>query len=133
MFVVLLRSCYKYCVPMTQIFNKKHQTPKRKILRRNIPQAEIALWRELKNKKLGGYKFRRQCGIHRYVVDFYCPEVQLVIEVDGAYHDAKETQVYDKQRDELMKSLGINVVRFTNMEILNNINNVLKCIRIFLK
>ena len=71
---------------MTQIFNKKTETIKRKLLRNNAPLPEIMLWSRLKSKQLGGYKFRRQFSIGRYVVDFYCPILKLALEIDGDSH-----------------------------------------------
>ncbi len=129
---------------MTEIFNKKTETDKRKILRNNMPQPERILWSKLKNKQLFGYKFRRQYGINRYVVDFYCPILKLAIEIDGDsrfidYHPnplltkegdkgrfKKSIQEYDKVRQNFIESLGIKILRFTNSNITNNLNSVLE-------
>lgn len=61
-----------------------------------MPNEEIILWSRLKNRQLGGLRFRRQYSVGRYVVDFYCPEVRLVIEIDGDYHFTGEAKQYDK-------------------------------------
>lgn len=75
---------------MTQIFNKDFLKYTRKILRWQMPKAELMLWDKLKNKKLDGHKFRRQFSIGLYVVDFYCPKSKLVIELDGDNHFTKQ-------------------------------------------
>ena len=70
-------------------------------------------------------KFRRQHGIGPYIVDFYCPEKRLVIEIDGDSHYNPDTQIYDRKRDDFMKSLGLQVMRFTNQDILEKLDSVL--------
>lgn len=92
----------------------------RKALRRKMTTAEAALWNMMRGKKLGGYKFRRQQGIGPYILDFYCPEVKLCIELDGSSHDYKFE--YDEQRDLYLLEQGIVVLRFTNEHIWNNID-----------
>lgn len=114
---------------MTRLFNKKSQTIKRRLLRKHLPKAEIKLWLRLKNKKLGGYKFRRQYSVDRYVIDFYCSELKLAIEVDGPYHNTDDMKIYDNDRDTFIQSLGIRILRFSNAAIENNIENVLKKIK----
>jgi very-short-patch-repair endonuclease len=91
-----------------------------------MPAPERVLWSHLRSKILDGYKFRRQYGIDRYVVDFYCPKVKLVIELDGDSHFTQEAKEYDAQREVFFKSLGIKTVRFTNLDIRENINGVLE-------
>src|SRR3989344_500141 len=113
---------------MTQIFNRRSQVVKRRILRNNATKPELLLWSKLKNKQLGGYRFRRQFSIGRYVADFYCPELSLVIEVDGPNHNLRDEKQYDKQRNLFMKSLGINVVRFSNDNVTNNIEGIIQTI-----
>jgi very-short-patch-repair endonuclease len=75
---------------MTQIFNRSEETEKRRNLRRNLAPAEALLWTHLQGRKLLGYKFRRQYGVDRYVVDFYCPALRLAIDVDGDSHCGAE-------------------------------------------
>lgn len=101
---------------MTIFFNKNGNVQKRKFLRNNSPFCERLLWHYLKNKQLG-YRFRRQFGIDRYVVDFYCPELRLAIEIDGPTHELDK----DKYRQENIESLGIKVIRFTNGQVASNI------------
>ncbi len=110
---------------MTEIFNKKEHIKRRQYLRRNMTKAEIVLWSKLKGKQLNGLKFRRQHGINNYVVVFYCPELKLAIEIDGDVHAYNSRIVYDKQRQKEIEALGIKVLRYTNNDILNNIEGIL--------
>jgi very-short-patch-repair endonuclease len=87
--------------------------------------AESVLWDAIKNKKLKGYKFRRQHPIGIFIVDFYCHEMALAIEVDGKYHDENAQQEYDSNRTKLLEEAGIFELRFRNEEILNDLNAVL--------
>ncbi|MDP2669097.1 MAG: endonuclease domain-containing protein [bacterium] len=116
---------------MTEIFNKSSQIVKRKILRRNIPDPENVLWQYLKNRKLNNLKFRRQFSIGRYVADFYCPALLLVIEIDGDYHTKKEIKKYDADRENFMSSLEINCLRFSNRDVEENIGSVINKISSF--
>jgi len=106
---------------MTVFFNRKHDGEKRKELRNNSPFCERLLWHYLKNKQLG-YRFRRQFGIDRYVVDFYCPKLRLAIEIDGPTHELEK----DKYRQGNIESLGIRFIRFTNDQVVLNINSVVE-------
>ena len=110
---------------MTNIFNRFSETLKRRRLRRNASEVETILWSCLRKKALGNFKFRRQYGIGRYVVDFYCPSIKLVIEVDGDSHFSSEAQEYDRLREVYILSLGIKIIRFTNLEIQKNIDGVI--------
>ena len=85
--------------------------------------AEKQLWQRLKNKQLLGFKFRRQQVIDRFIVDFYCHEIKLVIEVDGEVHNY--TSVEDAIRQEFLESLGLRVMRFKNEDVLFRIESVL--------
>ncbi len=95
--------------------------------RKDETYAEMKLWSELKGKKLLGYKFRRQYVIDKYIVDFYCIELKLIIEVDGASHD-EEKYEYDKKRENELRRLGNTVLRFTEYEVRSDIDNVLETI-----
>jgi len=95
-------------------------------LRQASTDAEKLLWAELRNRKLNGLKFRRQHPIDKYIADFYCHERKLVIELDGAVHDVKENEDYDKARTFELKDLSINVLRFRNDEVINNTDGVLQ-------
>ena len=92
-------------------------------LRKNLTIPEKLLWQNLRNKKLDGFKFRRQHPVYRYILDFYCSEIKLAIEVDGNIHQNRND--YDEYRDEILKNIGIQVLRFTNKEIIEDIDQVL--------
>ena len=80
-----------------------------------MTRAEIILWSRLRSKKVNGYKFRRQQPLFEYVVDFYCHELKLIIEVDGEIHSEKTR--YDSKRDNILKINGYHILRFTNFEV----------------
>lgn len=93
---------------------------------------EQILWYWLRNKNLNGYKFRRQHSVGYYILDFYCPEVKLAIELDGDSHFNPQGKAYDKERDIYLSAHGIVVMRFTNDEVTNNLNAVIEKIVEFL-
>ena len=99
---------------------------KAKFLRDNMTDAEKFLWEKLKNNQLKGFKFRRQHPIHIYIVDFYCHKLKLVIEIDGGYHDSKDQKILDAERSEILKFQKLKVIRFTNDEVLGNIDFVIR-------
>jgi very-short-patch-repair endonuclease len=110
---------------------KNQRVSKRKIelsrkMRKNTTIAERLLWNEVRNRKLMNMKFRRQQVIDGVVVDFYCDELKLCIEIDGEIHNTEENRHYDEQREEILRSRGLHVLRFSNDEVLQDINNVLK-------
>ena len=98
----------------------------RRELRNKPTPAEQLLWNELKWKKLKGYKFRRQHSVGNYILDFYCAEYMLAIELDGAHHLEKEEVIYDNARTEFLNELNIKVIRFRNFEVENDIRRVLE-------
>ena len=106
-------------------FNLKYQKQIRSQLRTNMPKPEEILWQRIRRKQLG-VKFRRQHGIGRYIVDFYCPELNLVIEIDGDSHFSDEGKEKDTIRDAFMEALGIKVLRFTNEEVMKQTESVLE-------
>ncbi|MDZ7657926.1 endonuclease domain-containing protein [Fodinibius sp.] len=110
----------------SKIFNPQHTKAQRKYLRNNMTKAEIILWSQLKGRKLLNYKFRRQHGIGDYIVDFYCPEINLVIEVDGESHYTDKGATHDDKRTAFLNDLGIKILRFTNPQIKNNIEGMLE-------
>ncbi len=85
--------------------------------------AEATLWRHLRNRNLK-YKFRRQHPIYRFIIDFYCAEAKLLIEIDGDSHLQKEQMEYDQARTEYLEDFGYQVIRFTNDDMRYNINTV---------
>lgn len=106
-----------------KIFNQKQQKLLRQQLRANVPMPERILWAKIRNQQLG-VKFRRQHGVGRYIVDFYCPECQLIIELDGDSHYQQGAQEYDAIRDEFIRALGLRILRFTNRQVVDDSDSV---------
>ncbi len=98
-----------------------------KEFRRNPTSAERILWFYLRSRKMAGYKFRRQQVIAGFIVDFYCHELGLIIEVDGGIHHARK--VYDAERDRIIQSRGLTVIRITNDNIQNELYPTLLYLR----
>ncbi len=109
---------------MRFIFNNPKFKFIRRDLRKQMTEAESLLWSKIKNKKLINYKFRRQYGIGPFIVDFYCPKLKLVIEIDGGQHNQLENIEYDNSRTEYFKSMNILVIRYWNNEVLSSIEGV---------
>jgi very-short-patch-repair endonuclease len=97
-----------------------------KELRRNMTLSEVLLWNELKQKQMLGFDFDRQRPIGNYIVDFYCKELSLAIEIDGDNHIYKYD--YDDQRQQELEKLGVNFLRFEDIEVKKNMMNVLRVI-----
>lgn len=107
-------------VPMGHIHNPQESNQLRKDLRNSLTKPEVILWSHLQDRQFYGYKFRRQHGLGRYVVDFYCPRLKLAIELDGGQHYTVEGRAYDQERDAFIGSLGIEVLRVPNSELLED-------------
>ncbi|SFR51726.1 Very-short-patch-repair endonuclease [Maribacter stanieri] len=103
-----------------------------RILRNNMTLGEIALWREIKGKKLG-QKFNRQIPIDQYIVDFYCKDLQLAIEVDGSIHFKEGHEEKDKKRQARLESLGVHMLRFSDTDVKNNLDFVLEEIKVIIE
>ena len=101
------------------------------ILRRSETEAEKILWLELKNRKCAGLKFRRQHPFGRFVLDFYCLEKALAVEVDGGIHKNQDTRENDIRRTKELEDFGVRVIRFTNQEVIEDSEEVLKRIARF--
>lgn len=95
----------------------------RKKLRSTGTPAEAALWLHLRRSQLAGLKFRRQASIGPYIVDFYCPQARLIVELDGASHTGQEAR--DAQRDSYFEQLGFRVCRFENRWVFESLEVVL--------
>ena len=93
--------------------------------RKNMTLGEVALWREINNKKLG-VRFSRQIPIDNYIVDFYCKDLQLAIEIDGAIHFEEGHEEKDHLRQQKLESLGVKVIRFSDLDVKNNLNWVIR-------
>ena len=106
-------------------YNKNLKSSSRK-LRNRMTDAEMLLWSKIKRKQLRGIQFYRQKPIGNYIADFYSFKAKLVIEIDGSQHYEKENKEKDKIRDDYFKKLGLNVLRFNNLEVLKNIDGVIE-------
>ena len=89
-----------------------------------MPEPEKHLWTWLRAKQISGYKFRRQYSVGKYVIDFYCPEAKLAIEVDGDSHFIDQHSQYDIVRQKFVESKGIHFLRFTNTDVIENLEGV---------
>ena len=98
-------------------------------LRTTATPAEIALWQFLKKSQVGGLKFRRQHSVGEFVLDFYCPEIRLGIELDGGVHKTSYTHEYDEMRTRFMAENGIRVMRFDDEVVYNNIEGIIEAIK----
>ncbi len=98
-------------------------------MRHELTWAEKALWRHLRNRKLEGVKFRRQQPVDRYILDFYCAEKRLVVELDGGQHDVPDEREYDRVRTQFLEAEGLKVLRFWNSQVRGNLPWVLESIR----
>lgn len=96
--------------------------------RQSPTEAEELLWKRLKNRQLERLKFKRQHRLGRYIADFYCAELRLVIELEGSIHELAAQQEYDKARSEEIESHGLKVLRIKNEDVLDDIEQVLKII-----
>ena len=101
-------------------------------LRSNQTEAESCLWSLLRNRRMYGFKFRRQHQFGDYIADFYCHEAQLVIECDGSIHETNENWQHDQARDAYMVGQGLRVLRFQNEDVLNDTVEVLRKIAEYL-
>jgi very-short-patch-repair endonuclease len=111
------------------LLNFPQYKARRRELRNDPTAAEAILWRYLQKRQLLGRKFRRQCSIGRYIVDFFCPECDLAIELDGAPHFGELGEEYEAQRAAFLKEMGFEVIRFENRIVAHNIEAVLETIR----
>jgi len=93
--------------------------------RKNSTKAERKMWNEvLRNKQFDGFKFHRQKPIKRYIADFYCPKLMLAIEIDGDSHYEEDAKEYDLERTINLEQFKIKVIRYNNLDVLNNIEGV---------
>ena len=99
------------------------------ILRRSMTKAEAVLWKKLRDRNVFSIKFRRQHPVYNFIVDFYCHEYKLVIEVDGEIHNDEIASRYDLSRTEVLNNFGLKVIRFTNNQILCSLDSVIEKIQ----
>jgi len=102
-----------------------------KKLRKNMTFSEVLLWNELKQKKMLGMDFGRQRPILNYIVDFYCKDLMLAIEIDGDSHNNKFEE--DKIRQKELENIGVRFLRFDDLEVKKDINNVLKTLQFWIE
>jgi very-short-patch-repair endonuclease len=111
------------------IYNTRSNKNFRKQLRNSLTAAEAVLWQNLRGRQLLGKKFRRQVSIGRYIVDFYCPEAGLVIELDGDRHFSITIDEYEAQRTKYLEEESLRIIRFENKELYQNLEGVLETIK----
>ena len=99
-------------------------------MRSGMTESESILWEYLRNKRFYGLKFKRQHPIGRYIADFFCHSLKLVIELDGSIHDNRKE--YDKNRDDYLSACGYNILRISNEEITDSAETALEKIKAFL-
>ncbi len=107
------------------LYNHKTLKERRRELRKNQTPAEKLLWKHICKDKIFGLRFLRQYGVGPYILDFYCAKIRLGIELDGEVHKEKERKIYNKDREEYLKTLDIHIIRFWNNEVLKDIKGVL--------
>ena len=111
---------------MPFLYNKHNLKAVRQKLRSDLSKPEQAVWYWLKGKNFKGYKFRRQYSIGNYILDFYCPKLRLGIEIDGDSHfENDQARFQDIERDNYLTGQNIRILRFTNAEVLDNIDGVI--------
>ncbi|MEW5979660.1 MAG: endonuclease domain-containing protein [Acidobacteriota bacterium] len=114
---------------MGQIHNRPSLKPLRRALRSALTSAEAVLWKNLQRSQLEGKKFRRQHSVGPFVLDFYCPECRVAVELDGAGHFESVHSRYEACRTDYLNRLGIRVVRFENRMVFEALESVLETIR----
>lgn len=114
---------------MSGLHNKPQSKDRRRKLRRRLTPAEATLWKYLKNSNLDGRKFRRQHSVGPYILDFYCVEEWLAVELDGEVHRNDHAELYDYRRKKYLNGKGIKVIRFENFLIWDGFEHVLGLIK----
>ncbi|MDQ3021193.1 MAG: endonuclease domain-containing protein [Bacteroidota bacterium] len=117
---------------MTRIFNRIDQKRKRRELRNNMTNAEKLMWERLRRRQIRNKRFLRQFSVGKYVMDFYCPEIRLAIEVDGVTHSSKDEIEYDRNRQAQIENFKIIFLRVKNEEVFGNIDKVVLMIEKFI-
>ncbi len=117
-------------MPLKKIITGQHVINEQQIaaraMRRQMTPAEAILWERLRARRLGGYHFRRQQTIDRFIVDFYCHQSSLVVEVDGGVHRGQAE--YDRERDQFLNDRHLKILRFSNTKVTNDLEKVLALI-----
>ncbi len=118
-------------ISMAPIINTNKLLSRRRDLRKNQTEAERLFWEKVRCERFFGLKFKRQYSVGSYILDFYCREKNLAIEIDGSQHIKNAD--YDKERTLYLENFGLTVLRFWNNEVMNNMDGVLEAIRIKLE
>jgi very-short-patch-repair endonuclease len=113
---------------VSEVHNRSEMELRRKELRGNLTPAEASLWKSLQRSQVCGKKFRRQHSVGPYILDFYCPECRLAVELDGQGHFTSMMSEYDYRREEYLRKLKIRVVRFENRLVFENLEGVIHMI-----
>src|SRR3954466_1401518 len=108
-----------------RLHNLPAKKQQRRDLRSRLTPEESYLWSHVQHRKLAGRKFRRQHSVGPYILDFYCPSEKLAIELDGASHDHEKAQIHDRDRDRFLRCFGIEVIRFENRAVRENLEGLL--------
>jgi very-short-patch-repair endonuclease len=113
-------------MPRNPLQNGDSKLQRRRDLRQRSTKPEQLMWAALRNRRMGGLKFRRQHSIGEFIVDFVCVDQKLVVEIDGDYHDY--VQEKDKRRQRYLESQGYRVMRFSNEDVLEDVESVIAVI-----
>ena len=113
---------------MARIFNRTDEKEKRRELRNGAPECETLLWAHLRRRQVANLRFHRQYSVGAYVLDFYCSERKLAIEIDGSSHEIADAKEYDANRQAYIEQFGIRFLRFTNQQVRNDMSSVLETI-----
>lgn len=111
---------------MNVVRNDTELKERRRELRRNQTEAEVAFWQQVRNRQFHGLKFFRQYSVGSYILDFYCPTLKLGVELDGGQHNCPEGREKDAVRSGFLRTQGVMVVRFWNHDVLQNMSGVLE-------
>ena len=114
---------------MTIHYNKQSEKVNRRKLRKEATNAEKILWEKLRGRKFLSLKFKRQYSIAQFVVDFYCPEKRIAIELNGNIHNTEEVRNHDENRDGFIKVFKIKIIRIKNEKVIDDIDDVLEYIK----
>ena len=121
-------------INLTFIYTIRKLQPFANKLRKEMTKAEACLWKYvLRASMMKGYPFRRQRPVLKYIADFMCKDLMLIIEVDGLTHTWEETVLKDEKREAELIKAGFTVLRFLDNEVLNDIENVTRCIYIWIE
>lgn len=101
-------------------------------LRNNSTLSEVLLWQQLRAGNIRGYKFNRQKPLNNYIVDFYSKKLNLVIEVDGESHFVGDSPIKDKERQAILEEMGLQFLRFDDMDVKMNISGVIRILEDFI-